>query len=186
MRRILFSILCFSALQAAPAAAQSALSDLRGSGDAQESETAAGDADQNGPVEQRNPTQATVYRLNAAEAETGSSGLGTNGRALPVRPFSDRIAAIGRAVPLPEQGIDTSVFGGDTTFDAPEGIRLGSFTLTPQLTLSSGWTDNTARSAGGTPGGFYRISPDVALTSNWSRHQADLSLRGSFTGYPEA
>ncbi|WP_428688451.1 outer membrane beta-barrel protein [Roseibium sp.] len=185
MRRILFSILCFSALQAAPAAAQSALSDLRGSGDAQESETAAGDADQNGPVEQRNPTQATVYRLNAAEAETGSSGLGTNGRALPVRPFSDRIAAIGRAVPLPEQGIDTSVFGGDTTFDAPEGIRLGSFTLTPQLTLSSGWTDNTARSAGGTPGGFYRISPDVALTSNWSRHQADLSLRGSFTGYPE-
>ncbi|WP_208977843.1 outer membrane beta-barrel protein [Labrenzia sp. 011] len=138
----------------------------------------------------RNPTQADVFPLrgtfNSAEAETGSSGLGTNGRVQPVRSFSDRLAAVNRAVPLPETLADTAVFDGDTEFDAAEGIRLGSFTLTPQLTVSSGWTDNTAGAANGTSGGFYSLSPDVALTSGWSRHQFDMSLRGTFTGYPES
>ncbi len=185
MRRILLPILCFAALQAVPAAAQTALSDLRGTGDPQETGDAAAAADQTDGQDRRNPTQATVHMLNAAEAETGSTGLGINGPVQPVRPFSDRIAGVRRAVPLQGNGIDTSVFGGDTTFDAPEGMRLGSFTLTPQLTTSTGWTDNTAGAAGGTSGGFYRISPDISLTSDWSRHQFDASLRGSYTGYPE-
>ena len=91
MRRILLPILCFAALQATPAAAQSALSGLRGSGDLQDPDSTTQDVAENDPEEQRNLTQATVYTLNAAEAETGSSGLGTNGRVAPRRPFSDRI-----------------------------------------------------------------------------------------------
>ncbi|POF31029.1 outer membrane beta-barrel protein [Roseibium marinum] len=190
MRGILLLIICSAFLQAMPAAAQTAASDLRGARDPQDplsAEDAEGAAEQN-PT--RNPTQADIYplrgTLNSAEAETGSTGLGTNGRAQSVRPFSDRLAAVNRAVPLPETLVDTTVFDGDTSFDAAEGIRLGSFTLTPQLTLSSGWTDNTSQSANGTSGGFYRLSPDVALTSGWSRHQLDMSLRGSYTGYPDS
>lgn len=188
MHRLLFLILCSALLQAAPVAAQTALSGLRGSEepeDARNSEEAAAP----GSAE-RNPTQADVYALrgsfNSAEAETGSNGLGASAPVLPVRPFSDRIAAIGRAVPLTSTGIDDSVFRGDTTYDTPQGLRLGAFTLTPQLSVSSGWTDNTAQTANGESGGFYRISPDVSLTSNWSRHQLDASLRGSYTGYPDS
>ncbi|MCV0429246.1 MAG: outer membrane beta-barrel protein, partial [Roseibium sp.] len=189
MRRFVHLIVCFAALQAMPSAAQTALSDLRGTGD-QDTQQAAGEtADQAVENTQVNPTQSNVYALrrtlNAAEAETGSSGLGTDGRVVPVRPFSDRLAATSRSAPVSGVGIDDSVFGGDTTFDAAEGIRLGSFTFVPQLTLSTGWTDNTSQSSSGTSGGLYRISPDFALTSDWSRHQFDASLRGTYTGYPE-
>jgi len=190
MRGILLLIICSAFLQALPAAAQTAASGLRGTGDLDESLSSEEAADPAPANTQANPTQANVYplrgTLNSAEAETGSTGLGTGARVLPVRPFSDRIAAVDRAVPLSEPGIDTTVFDGDTSFDAAEGIRLGSFTLTPQLTLSSGYTDNTAQAANGTSGGLYRIAPDVSLTSNWSRHQLDFSLRGSYTGYPES
>ncbi|QFT30003.1 hypothetical protein FIV00_05935 [Labrenzia sp. THAF82] len=188
MRRILPLFVCFAALQVAPAAAQTAVTDLRGSGDPAEALDAEDTADQ-AANSQSNPTQANVFALrrtlNAAAAETGSTGLGTNGRVTPVRPFSDRIAAVGRAVPVSGPGLDTSVFGGDTTFDAADGIRLGSFTLVPQVTFMTGYSDNTAQSADGTAGGLYRISPDISLTSGWSRHQFDASLRGTYTGYPE-
>lgn len=186
MRRILHLIVCFAALHAVPSVAQTALSGLRGPGDPIASEGATDQAAEGATV---NPTQSNVYALrrtlNSAEEETGSSGLGTNGQVLPVRPFSDRLAAVDRSVPLADSLIDDSVFGGDTTFDAPDGIRLGSFTFTPQITFSTGWTDNTSQSASGTAGGLYRISPDLGLVSNWSRHQFDASLRGTYTGYPK-
>lgn len=189
MRRLLHLTLCLAFLQATPAAAQTALTDLRGTGDPDESQDTSANSDQAGSNSQTNPTQSNVFSLrdtlNAAEAETGSSGLGGNGRVLPIRPFSDRIAAVSRAVPVGAGGNEDGVFDGDTSFDAPEGIRLGSFTLTPQLTMTTGWTDNTARAAGGTGGWLYRISPDFALTSDWSRHQFDASLRGTYTGYPD-
>lgn len=188
MRSFLPLITFLAVLQAVSAAAQTTLDDLRGSDDPGGAQESADPSDQAAQAADRNPTQANVFSLrstlNSATAETGSSGLGTNGRATPVRPFADRIAAVDRAVPLSDSGIDDSVFGGDTTFDAAQGIRLGSFTLTPQLTVSTGWTDNRSQAAEGTSGKFYRISPDVSLTSNWSRHQLDTSLRGSFTGYP--
>lgn len=188
MRSFLPLITFLAVLQAVSAAAQTTLDDLRGSDDPGGAQESADPSDQAAQAADRNPTQANVFSLrstlNSATAETGSSGLGTNGRATPVRPFADRIAAVDRAVSLSDSGIDDSVFGGDTTFDAAQGIRLGSFTLTPQLTVSTGWTDNRSQAADGTSGKFYRISPDVSLTSNWSRHQLDTSLRGSFTGYP--
>jgi len=189
MRAYLHLVVCCAVLQAVPAAAQSALSDLRGSADAEDALAAEESADEAARNTQVNPAQANVFALretlNAAEAETDSSGLGTNGPVLPIRPFSDRIAAVGRSAPVSGETIDTGVFGGDTTFDAPQGIRLGSFTLTPQLTLSAGYTDNTAGSSNGEPGSLVSISPDVALTSNWSRHQFDASLRGTYVSYPE-
>ncbi len=188
MRRIPPLIVCLAVLQAVPSAAQTALSDLRGSGAPEDSLNSEDAADQAASTE-LNPTQSNVSALrpalNASEAEAGSSGLGTNGRVQPVRPFSDRIAAVSRVVPLSEPGIDTSVFAGDTTFDAAEGIRLGSFTLTPQMTFATGYTDNTSQSASGSSGALYRISPDLSLTSGWSRHQFDATLRGTYTGYPE-
>lgn len=189
MRRIRNLIVCFTVFQAAPLHAQTALSDLRGTDASGDRFASAGAADDAVEAEDVNPTQSNVYALrrtlNSAEAETGSTGLGTNGRVVPIRPFSDRIAAVDRAVPLSDDFVDDGVFGGDTTFDAPSGIRLGSFTFTPQITLSTGWSDNTSQSADGTAGGLYRISPDLSLVSNWSRHQFDASLRGSYTGYPE-
>ena len=188
MRSFLPLITLLAVLQAVSAGAQTTLDDLRGSDEPGGAQESADPSDQATQAADRNPTQADVFSLrstlNSATAETGSSGLGTNGRTSPVRPFADRIAAVDRAVPLSNSGIDDSVFGGDTTFDAAQGIRLGSFTLTPQLTLSTGWTDNRSQAADGTSGKFYRISPDISLTSNWSRHQLDTSLRGSYTGYP--
>lgn len=189
MRRLLQLTICLAVLQAVPSVAQTVSSGLRGTGDPEDALDAADTSDQAARNEQVNPTQSNVYSLrntlNTAEAETGSSGLGSNGRLAPIRPFSDRIAAVRRVAPVTAPALDESVFGGDTTFDAPEGIRLGSFTLTPQLTMTTGWTDNTARSAGGAGGWLYRISPDIALNSNWSRHQFDASLRGTYTGYPD-
>lgn len=189
MRRILPLFLALAVLQAVPAAAQSVPRDLRGSevpGDDRDSADPAEAADEPAEI---NPTRANVHalrqELNAAAAETGSTGLGTDGRVGPVRPFSDRLAAVDRAVPLADSGLDDSVFDGDTSFDAARGLRLGAFTLTPELTVSTGWTDNTAQSAGGASGGLYRLAPDLGLTSDWSRHQLDVTLRGTYTGYPE-
>ncbi|MEO9777000.1 outer membrane beta-barrel protein [Roseibium sp.] len=188
MHRLLQTLLCLAVLQTAPAAAQTVPDDLRGIGDPEDALAPEEAADQAAETVAPNPTQAGVFALrsslNSAAAETGSSGLGTNGRVTPVRPFADRITAVTRAVPLSETGIDDSVFGGDTTFDAAQGIRLGSFTLTPQLSVSTGWTDNTSGSSSGTAGALYLISPDLSLTSDWSRHELDVSLRGTYSGYP--
>ncbi|MEP3430541.1 MAG: outer membrane beta-barrel protein [Roseibium sp.] len=188
MHRFLPILACLATLQVSQLAAQTALPDLRGTDEPDDIVTA--DDGSNQAVERAdpNPTQANVFalrgRLNSAEAEIGSSGLGANGRVVPVRPFSDRLAAVNRSARLSQGRIDESVFGGDTTFDTPRGIRIGSFTLIPQLTTTGGWSDNTSRSPTGKPGGFYRIAPDFALTSDWVRHQFDASLRGSYAAFP--
>ncbi len=189
MRFHLHLLVCCALLQAGPSVAQTAVPDLRGSVASEDARAAEEAAEQEARADEPNPAQSEVFALrstiNAAEAETDSSGLGTNGQVLPIRPFSDRIAAVSRAAAVSGAEIDTGIFDGDTTFDAAEGIRLGSFTFTPQLTLSTGWTDNTSGSSTGSSGGLYTISPDLALISNWSRHQFDASLRGTYVGYPE-
>ncbi len=190
MRNISFFLVCCALLAAGSARAQTIGEDLRGSQTSDGLSSAEEAVEPSNLPTEVNPTQSEVFALrrtiNAAEAEIDSTGLGTNGRVLPIRPFSDRIAAVSRAVPVGGGGLDdTSVFDGDTTFDAADGIRLGSFTLTPQVTFATGWTDNTTGSSAGGSGGFYRISPDVSVVSGWSRHQFDASLRGSYIGYPE-
>ncbi|QDG75675.1 outer membrane beta-barrel protein [Labrenzia sp. PHM005] len=190
MTRFLTIICCvaLATAQAEPLFAQTFTTDLRGTDDPDSiGSEEAGREEAEDPAG-TNPTQSNVFSLrrnsNMAEEEDGSTGLGAAGRVDPVRPFSDRIRAVERAVPISEGGIDDTVFDGDTTFDEPEGIRLGSFVLTPQLTLTAGYSDNTSRSATGEAGPLYRIAPDIALSSDWIRHQFDASLRGSFIGYP--
>ncbi|WP_417687131.1 outer membrane beta-barrel protein [Roseibium sp.] len=137
----------------------------------------------------RNPTSSPVYSLrglsNEAVAEEGSTGLGSAGRVEPVRPFSDRVQAVralgGAGSVLSSDG----AFAGDTRFDEASGIRVGTFTILPELTVTGGWTDNTAQSVGGTSGTLYRIAPSITATSDWSRHQLGFALRGSYVAYPD-
>jgi hypothetical protein len=191
MTRFLIISVCFALtiLQVVPLAAQTFVPGLRGTGDPEQALSGEDGREETTNSADTNPAQSNVFSLrrntNMAEQEEGSTGLGAVGRVEPVRPFSDRITAVERAVPTSEGGIDDTVYNGDTTFDAPKGIRLGSFTLIPQLTLTAGYTDNTSRSASGTAGSLYRIAPDIALSSDWVRHQFDASLRGSFIGYPD-
>lgn len=190
MTRFLIILVCLPLVfgPAEPLFAQTVTPDLRGTDDPDRDRSEEEGREEAEDPAEINPTQSNVYSLrrttNMAEEEDGSTGLGAAGRVDPVRPFSDRITAVERAVPTSEGGIDDTVFDGDTAFDAPEGIRLGSFTLIPQLTLTGGYSDNTSRSASGGPGPLYRIAPDIALSSDWVRHQFDASLRGSFIGYP--
>jgi hypothetical protein len=124
--------------------------------------------------------------LNEAAAEQGSTGLGTSGRRSAIRPFSDRLAAVRGLRGSQGQGLDDTVFDGETTFDAPRGIRLGTFTILPELIVTGGWTDNAAGSSTGTSSTSYRIAPSIEGTSGWSRHQLDFVLRGSYLAYTDA
>lgn len=120
--------------------------------------------------------------VNSATAEDGSTGLTGAGRIQAVRPFADRLAGVGGL--RSGDSVDDTVFDGETTFDAAEGIRLGTFTIIPEVTLTTGWSDNRAQSSTGTPGKVYRIAPNITATSGWARHQLDFALRGSYRGFP--
>ncbi|MBO6757939.1 MAG: outer membrane beta-barrel protein [Roseibium sp.] len=133
-----------------------------------------------------NPVVGLPPFSNDAAAEEGSTGLGTAGRVVAVRPFSDRIAAVSSVDGVRGAGLDDSVFGGDTTFDAAEGLRFGRFTIFPEITVTGGWTDNTSQSASGEAGSLYRIVPNITASSDWSRHQLNFALRGSYVGYPDS
>ncbi|NBN65315.1 outer membrane beta-barrel protein [Pannonibacter tanglangensis] len=119
-------------------------------------------------------------------AERGSSGLVAGGRQDRVRPFADRLSAVRRAPALGGTGgtLADDVFDGDTSYDAPTGLRVGTFTIIPQVTVTGGWSTNAAGSSSGRGNALYAISPDIAATSNWSRHELSLSLRGSYSGFP--
>lgn len=165
--------------------AQDAGLDLRGTVSNDNLDPLAGDQPEAGTA-QRNPAQADVGlpgASNAATEEVGSTGLRLGNRATPVRPFSDRLAAVSR-IGGNENQLDPGVYGGDTTFDEARGLRVGTFTIFPELTLSGGWTDNQSGSANGESGQLYRITPNITATSDWSRHQLDLALRGTYVGYP--
>lgn len=117
-------------------------------------------------------------RLNTAMAEEGSDGLGGGARVVRVEPFSSRIAAVSAS-----QGgsLADEAFSGDTTFDQAEGLRLGTFTVLPEVTIMGVLSDNLSQSRSKTDGTSYSISPNLSATSNWSRHQLDFGLRGTFS-----
>ena len=122
----------------------------------------------------------------SATAERGSSGLVSGGRQDRVRPFADRLSAVRRTPALGGSGgaLADDVFAGDTTYDAATGLRIGTFTIIPQLTVSGGWSSNAAGSSTGRGNSLYTIAPDLSATSNWSRHELTLSLRGSYAAFP--
>lgn len=67
------------------------------------------------------------------------------------------------------------------------GIRAGSMILRPAIEVGGGYDTNAARSGARRKGSaLYRTEAELAATSDWSRHQLDLGLRGSFTGYTSA
>jgi len=198
MSRLICLTVLFLLLQGYSLAAQESMSDLRGSVEDQaapdESAAGAGAADPTNELQRRESVYELQNRdrvdglrstLNAAAAERGSTGLGTAGRVTPIRSFSDRLSAVREIVAGRGGGIDATVFDGETTFDEAQGFRVGAFTITPEVTVSGGWTDNAAGTSTGTSSRLYRIAPDIRGTSNWSRHQLDFALRGSFVGYPE-
>lgn len=60
------------------------------------------------------------------------------------------------------------------------GIRAGSFILYPSLTATTGYTTNASGSAGAAGSGFGLLEPELFVQSDWARHEATLSLRGSY------
>ena len=60
------------------------------------------------------------------------------------------------------------------------GIRAGSFILYPSLTATTGYTTNASGSAGAAGSGFGLLEPELFIQSDWARHEATLSLRGSY------
>ena len=76
-------------------------------------------------------------------------------------------------------------FGGDTLRDQPQGIRVGTFLLYPELILRTGATSNVEGVAGGEGGALARVEPSLRLSSDWDRHSLEVTFRGGFTGYPD-
>lgn len=66
---------------------------------------------------------------------------------------------------------------------APLGIRAGSMILRPAIEIDSGYDTNANRTANGQGSAFWRTEGELAATSDWSRHQLDVGLRGSYTGF---
>lgn len=133
-----------------------------------------------------NPTQAQVYSLTSVTGDADIPGLVGTGRQSQTRPFSDRVNAVRRVSANGGQGgaLGDDVFDGETSYDAPLGLRVGTFTVVPQITVTGGWSDNAAGSASGGGNSLYSIAPDLQIRSDWARHQLDVSLRGSYAAYP--
>lgn len=67
---------------------------------------------------------------------------------------------------------------------APLGLRVGSMIIKPAIEISGGHDTNAARSGAlrkGSP--FWRTEGELNAGSDWSRHQLDIALRGTYTGY---
>ncbi len=137
----------------------------------------------------------------ASEVEAGVSGrtgvvdrvedarLGPVPPARPIR-SAGPVPPVAPAAPLTTGSIGDAAerdaaFEGDTWRDRPQGIRVGTFLLYPELILRAGATTNVDGAAGGNGGALVRAEPSLRLSSDWERHSLEASLRGAFTGYPD-
>lgn len=66
---------------------------------------------------------------------------------------------------------------------APLGVRVGSFLVKPSVEISEGYDDNPFRVANGRGSPFTIVTARVNARSEWSRHEMNVDLRGSYTGY---
>lgn len=122
----------------------------------------------------RNPRDITGARFgNAADANAAAPPLGRPTIPYSVAPgLAPATAPANRRAPREDDPY------------APLGVRMGTMTLRPALQVDGGYDTNATRS--GTTrrsSAFYRTEGEVNATSDWSRHQLDLGLRGSYTGY---
>lgn len=112
--------------------------------------------------------------------------LAQAGRTRAVQPFSVRVLAVTRRTSAGDSGpIGDEVFDGETVRDRPQGIRVGTFLLYPELYTGIGWSDNVDNETGGRSGPLYRINPSLRGQSDWLRHSLTFSLSGTYTGYPD-
>ena len=60
------------------------------------------------------------------------------------------------------------------------GIRKGTFIWYPSLTATAGYSTNASGSPGGGASPTLTLTPEMFVTSDWARHEATLTLRGSY------
>lgn len=185
---------------ALPAHAQQSAGDLGATGgfdfgQTEDVDTGLADGAPDGAPGQDGTPGATVRPGETPQADADlPAGVATGETALPladtrrsgpVQPFAERLRALARQGALGGGGRpDSVVFDGDTLRDRPQGIRVGSFLLYPELFTGLGWSSNQAGEANGSAGALYRIAPSLRIESDWSRHSLGINLRGSYTGYP--
>ncbi len=130
-------------------------------------------------------TRGTLSDIGADAGEEAEA-LANVGRIRPVQPFSERLRAVQRRATVVGGGTAPAVapYDGETTRDAPRGIRVGSFLLYPELFTGLGWTDNQAGDSTGSAGATYRVAPTLRVQSDWGRHSLGINFRGSYAGYP--
>jgi hypothetical protein len=67
----------------------------------------------------------------------------------------------------------------------PLGIRAGSFILYPSLEATAGYTTNGTGAADGPESGFGSLTPELVIRSDWGRHEATLSMRGTYETFTD-
>ncbi|MCL4712426.1 MAG: outer membrane beta-barrel protein [Pseudorhodoplanes sp.] len=67
----------------------------------------------------------------------------------------------------------------------PLGIRAGAFVVKPAVELSGGYDTNPPRQTQKQGSPLWMVAPELLIKSDWSRHELQLDLRGSFTGYTD-
>jgi hypothetical protein len=65
------------------------------------------------------------------------------------------------------------------------GIRAGSFILYPSIETAVGYTTNAQGVAGGRDSAFVTVTPEMRAVSDWARHEATISMRGTYEDYFE-
>lgn len=132
---------------------------------------------------------ATDGTDKSASAEVDKIETGTAAVVGPVT----RVAPINQRV-TPEPMVDTSeppaFIAGNDLRRTPDndpygavGIPAGGFILNPSIDLSTGYTSNATKTAGGSGAAFVIAAPELLIQSDWSRHAAALSLRGSYQAF---
>lgn len=139
-------------------------------------------------------TEQDVFALRSYEVpdgggtasinEVSSKGLSGGGRVVPISRFSERVERVSRLQRSGGTPVDET-FDGDTSFDAAEGLRVGTFTLLPELIIRGGGSDNVSQSPDGESGGLFHVEPSLVLRSNWTRHELNARAQGSFTSYSD-
>ncbi len=109
---------------------------------------------------------------------------------LPPAPTTDPGSAPApRQLPEAKAPLDQTVTAGvpprrtvapETDPFAAVGIRAGSFILYPSLTTT---VEHATNDSGGGPTTTLTVTPELRLQSDWTRHEATLTLRGSYEKY---
>lgn len=65
------------------------------------------------------------------------------------------------------------------------GIKVGTFTVYSSVETTVGYTTNGQGVAGSPETGLAAVTPELKAVSDWSRHEATLSMRGTYETYSD-